>query len=97
MPASRPNKPVASPSSKQLPTVEWGAACLEPRYWRMTKRGIIQPKVIVAMARELVGYLWAALHPDAQPTQPGSSSELKQVSNPSQSPQPPVMVAPARS
>ncbi len=71
---------------------------LYARYWRMTKRGIIQPKVIVAMARELVGYLWAALHPDAQPTRPGSSSESKEVfRTPPQSPQPPAVVAPARS
>ena len=36
------------------------------RYLRMTANGKPSPKVIVAMARELVGYLWAALHPDAQ-------------------------------
>jgi transposase len=36
------------------------------RYLRMTANGKPGPKVIVAMARELVGYLWAALHPDAQ-------------------------------
>ena len=41
---------------------------LYARYWRMTNRGIAHPKVIVAMAREMVGYLWAALHPDALPT-----------------------------
>jgi transposase len=33
------------------------------RFQRMTSRGISQPKTIVAMARELVGYLWAVLHP----------------------------------
>ena len=36
------------------------------RYLRMSARGKPSPKIIVAMARELVGYLWAALHPDAQ-------------------------------
>jgi len=36
------------------------------RYLRMSARGKASPKTIVAMARELVGYLWAALHPDAQ-------------------------------
>jgi transposase len=35
------------------------------RFRRMTARGISQPKTIVAMARELVGYLWAVLHPAA--------------------------------
>jgi transposase len=36
------------------------------RYLRMSLRGKPHAKTIVAMARELVGYLWAALHPDAQ-------------------------------
>jgi transposase len=36
------------------------------RYLRMSARGKASPKTIVAMARELVGYLWAALHPEAQ-------------------------------
>jgi transposase len=35
------------------------------RWWRMTARGIPSPKVVVAMARELAGYLWATLHPQA--------------------------------
>jgi len=35
------------------------------RFRRMTARGTCQPKTIVAMARELVGYLWAVLHPAA--------------------------------
>ena len=30
---------------------------------RMTRRGIHYNKVVVAMARELVGYLWATLYP----------------------------------
>jgi len=38
------------------------------RYRRMTARGLSQPKTIVAMARELVGYLWAVLHPAAMAT-----------------------------
>ena len=29
----------------------------------MTRRGIHYNKVVVAMARELVGYLWATLYP----------------------------------
>jgi len=48
---------------------------LYARFWRMTQRGVIHPKVTVAMARELVGYLWAALHPDALPTRPDPGSE----------------------
>ena len=38
------------------------------RYRRMTGRGINNPKTIVAMARELTGYLWAVLHPAATVT-----------------------------
>jgi transposase len=38
------------------------------RYRRMTGRGTIQPKTIVAMARELTGYLWAVLRPEATAT-----------------------------
>jgi hypothetical protein len=30
----------------------------------MTERGSMQPKTIVAMARELTGYVWAVLQPD---------------------------------
>ena len=41
---------------------------LYARYRRMTERGTIHPKTIVAMARELTGYLWAVLHPDASAT-----------------------------
>ena len=41
---------------------------LAARYRRMTLQGKIQPKTIVAMARELTGYLWAVLHPDATAT-----------------------------
>ena len=41
---------------------------LSARYRRMTARGINTPKTIVAVARELTGYLWAVLHPDATDT-----------------------------
>lgn len=37
------------------------------RYRRMTVAGKVHPKTIVAMARELVAYLWAVLHPAAAP------------------------------
>jgi transposase len=36
------------------------------RFVRMTLQGKPYPKVVVAVARELAGYLWAALHPDAR-------------------------------
>lgn len=42
---------------------------LHARFIRMTMHGKPQPKVIVAMARELVGSLWATLHPDAVASQ----------------------------
>lgn len=38
------------------------------RYRRMSEHGKVHPKTIVAMARELTGYLWAVLHPAATPT-----------------------------
>lgn len=38
------------------------------RYARMTAQGKPHHKIVIAIARELVGYLWAALHPDAAPT-----------------------------
>jgi transposase len=37
------------------------------RYRRMERRGKHPTKIVVAVARELVGYLWAALTPAAQP------------------------------
>ena len=41
---------------------------LAARYRRMSEAGKVHPKAVVAMARELTGYLWAALHPAAGPT-----------------------------
>jgi len=38
------------------------------RYRRMERRGKHPTKIVVAVARELVGYLWAALTPPAQAT-----------------------------
>lgn len=40
---------------------------LHGRYLRMSGRGKEHNKTVTAMARELAGYLWAALHPDAAP------------------------------
>jgi transposase len=39
---------------------------LYARYLRMSARGKLHNKTIIAMARELVGYIWAALHPNAE-------------------------------
>jgi hypothetical protein len=33
------------------------------RFWRMSEKGKPTPKIVVAIARELVGFIWAALHP----------------------------------
>lgn len=38
---------------------------LYARYLRMSGRGKEHNKTVTAMARELAGYIWAALHPDA--------------------------------
>lgn len=46
---------------------------LAARYRRMSAAGKVHPKTIVAMARELCGYLWAVLHPAAQATRPKSA------------------------
>jgi transposase len=43
---------------------------LHARFVRMTHRGIPYNKVVVAMARELVGYLWATLYPKAAGASP---------------------------
>jgi transposase len=40
------------------------------RYRRMNEGGKPHNKVVVALARELVGYVWAALHPNAAPSRP---------------------------
>ncbi len=40
---------------------------LHRRYQRMTAKGKPAPKAIVALARELAGFIWAALYPLAQP------------------------------
>ncbi|MCA9728224.1 MAG: IS110 family transposase [Candidatus Eisenbacteria bacterium] len=71
---------------------------LYARYYRMTKRGVIGPKVIVAMARELVGYLWAALHPDAGPMRDLTVGKRQNTQTTSyQNPQPLEIAAPTRS
>ena len=39
----------------------------------MSEAGKVHPKTIVAMAREMCGYLWAVLHPAALPTRSKSA------------------------
>lgn len=41
---------------------------LAARYRRMSAAGQVHPQTIVAMSRELCGYLWAVLHPAVSPT-----------------------------
>jgi len=37
---------------------------LHKRYWMLTMKGKIRPVVITAIARELVGFIWAAMQPE---------------------------------
>jgi hypothetical protein len=39
---------------------------LHRRYEQMTHRGVVPQKAVIAMARELAGFVWAALSPLAQ-------------------------------
>jgi len=41
---------------------------LHRRYRRMTEKGIPAPKAVTAVARELTGFVWAALHPKTRAT-----------------------------
>ena len=39
---------------------------LHKRYWRLTEgRGKVKTKAVTAVARELAGFIWAALYPSA--------------------------------
>src|SRR5881628_1369537 len=49
---------------------------LHGRLMRMTRRGIHYNKTVVAMARELVGYLWATLTPREGQSAPTATSQL---------------------
>jgi len=52
-----------SQPDRVLAIADRAQARLSQRYVRMSARGKPNPKTVVAMARELVGYLWATLHP----------------------------------
>jgi transposase len=41
---------------------------LHKRYWALTMKGKIRPVVITAIARELVGFIWAMMRPEASMT-----------------------------
>jgi transposase len=46
--------------SEEIKTISWKAQQrLYSRYWRLTSRGKIPGKAITAVARELVGFIWA--------------------------------------
>jgi transposase len=47
---------------------------LNARYLRLTSRGKNANKVVIAIARELVGFLWAALRQDLEPARHGACS-----------------------
>ena len=48
---------------------------LHKRGWHLMARGVMKPKVIVALAREMAGFVWAMLHlvpdPAKQPAPAG--------------------------
>jgi transposase len=41
---------------------------LHKRGWHLLCRGVMKPKVLVALAREMAGFVWAMLHLAAKPT-----------------------------
>jgi len=45
-----------------IDTADRAMVRLHQRYWRLTERGKAPPKVVVAVARELAGFIWALLH-----------------------------------
>lgn len=51
---------------------------LHKRGWHLLQRGLIKPKVTVALAREMAGFVWAMLHlvPAPAPTPPPAGPHL---------------------
>ena len=47
---------------------------LHKRGWHLLHRGVMKPKVLVALAREMAGFVWAALHLAATPPPPPPAS-----------------------
>jgi transposase len=52
---------------------------LTARYQRLVARGKNTNKVVIALARELVGFLWAALRDDREPARHGARSSARLV------------------
>lgn len=50
---------------------------LSGRYLRLKARGKHANKIVIAIARELVGFLWAALHKDCKPARHGARSSTQ--------------------
>lgn len=49
--------------SAAVKELSWKAQTrLHKRGWHLTARGVMKPKVIVALAREMAGFVWAMLH-----------------------------------
>jgi hypothetical protein len=48
---------------ERVKQLSWKAQTrLHKRGWHLTARGVMKPKVIVALAREMAGFVWAMLH-----------------------------------
>lgn len=66
---------------------------LHKRGWHLVHRGVMKPKVIVALAREMAGFVWAMLHlvaaPAAATIQPAGEDPTP-AKPPRSMPQPPV-------
>jgi transposase len=52
-------------SPKTIALADRAMQRLHRRYQQMTLRGVLPQKAVVAMARELTGFVWAALYPSA--------------------------------
>jgi hypothetical protein len=52
---------------------------LTTRYRRLVARGKAKNKVVIAIARELVGFFWAAMraHADIEPARPGARTSAR--------------------
>ena len=68
---------------------------LTSRYRRLIERGKTPNKVVIAVARELVGFLWAALRDDVHATRHGArtSTRIEGV-NASAAPRSPLPIRP---
>ena len=65
---------------------------LYKRYWHLTRRGVMAGKVKVALARELVGFVWDLLRQVPVPAAPASAAHPAPQAT---APIPPATAAPA--